>query len=84
VFGPEHPRTLAPRVGLATVLGSEGKNAEAEPLYREIIRLDEKAYGPEHPNTLNDRQNLATTLQAGGKFRRPKAQYLDVIRIDKK
>jgi hypothetical protein len=37
-LGPEDPRTLAARSGLAAVLGSEGKNAEEEPLYREVIR----------------------------------------------
>jgi hypothetical protein len=34
----------------ATALGSEGRNAEAEPLYREMIRTNEKVLGPEHPD----------------------------------
>ena len=63
---------------------NEGKNAEAEALYREVINLDEKVLGPEHPNTLNDKMNLATALQADGKYAEAEAQYRDLIKLKAK
>lgn len=57
---------------------------EAESLYWEGIKLDEKVYGPEHPNTLNDRMNLATALQADGKYSDADVEYREVIKLEGK
>jgi tetratricopeptide (TPR) repeat protein len=37
--------------------------AEAEPLMRRVLAIDEAAYGPEHPNVARDLNNLAQLLQ---------------------
>ena len=38
--------------------------AEAEPLMRRALDIDEQAYGKEHPNVATDLNNLAQLLQA--------------------
>ena len=35
---------------LALLLGATNRLAEAEPLYRRALAIDEKSFGPEHPN----------------------------------
>ena len=72
MIGPEHPRTLAARIGLANALNDQGKYPEAISTYSDVIKLDEKVYGPEHPVTLNDRMNLATVLQGNDSTSQPK------------
>ena len=45
------------------LLEGQGKLAEAEPLSRRAIAIDEKAYGPDHPEVATDLNNLAHLLQ---------------------
>ena len=53
---------------LAGLLKAEGKYAEAEPLYRRALGIDEKALGSEHPYTALDLSNLALLLDAKGDY----------------
>jgi len=48
-LGPEHPSTGASLNNLAGFYESQGKYAEAEPLYKRALEITEKALGPEHP-----------------------------------
>ena len=52
---------------LAQELQAQGKHDEAEPLYREALKLDREALGTRHPNTIIALNNLAQVLQAQGK-----------------
>ena len=49
---------------LAIVLHVQGKDGEAEPLYREELRRREEMSGPEHLDTLRSVNALAALLQA--------------------
>ena len=49
---------------LAIVLHVQGKDGEAEPLYREELRRREEISGPEHLDTLRSVNALAALLQA--------------------
>jgi hypothetical protein len=40
------------------LLESQGKSAEAEPLYHRSLAICEKTLGPEHPTTQTVRKNL--------------------------
>src|SRR6202012_3925390 len=53
--------------GLAATLRVQGKNAEAESLFREVVTGMEKVFGPQHANTLVLKSALAATLRAQGK-----------------
>jgi Tfp pilus assembly protein PilF len=49
---------------LATLLQATNRLAEAEPLMRRALEIDEKSYGPEHPKVAIQLNNLALLLQA--------------------
>ena len=48
---------------LAGLLSATNRLAEAEPLYRRALAIDEKSFGPEHPNVARGLNNLAVLLQ---------------------
>ena len=48
---------------LAELLRATNRLAEAEPLYRRALAIDEKSFGPEHPNVATGLNNLAELLQ---------------------
>ena len=49
---------------LAGLLQAANRLAEAEPLMRRALAIDEASYGPDHPNVARDLNNLAQLLQA--------------------
>jgi hypothetical protein len=49
---------------LAGYLHTRGDFAEAEPLMRRALAIDEYSFGPDHPNVARDLNNLAALLQA--------------------
>jgi tetratricopeptide (TPR) repeat protein len=66
VLGREHRATLATTSKLATALDSQGKHAQAEAIFKEVIEMRARAMGPEHPETLISMHGLAVTLGAMG------------------
>jgi len=48
---------------VAALLQATNRLAEAEPLMRRALAMDEKAFGPEHPEVATDLNNLAQLLQ---------------------
>ena len=58
-FGPEDPRMPTSLNNLATVYQAQGKYAEAEPLLKRALAIDQKALDPEHPDTVISLSNLA-------------------------
>ncbi len=48
---------------LAALYHDQGKYAQAEPLYKRAIAIDEKALGPEHPNVAMSLENYAALLR---------------------
>ncbi|CAM9940130.1 unnamed protein product [Ectocarpus fasciculatus] len=55
------------RNNLGFTLERQGKNDEAEALYRRAITIDEKLYGSNHPEIATDLNNLACFLKSQGK-----------------
>ena len=68
VDGPENPDTLGTRNNLANTLSHQGKYAEAETEYREVLKLDEKVLGAEHPETLLTWNGLGNVLDVEGRY----------------
>jgi len=52
---------------LALVYGSQGKYAEAEPLFKRSLAIREKALGPEHPDVGRSLNYLAKLYRNMGK-----------------
>jgi tetratricopeptide (TPR) repeat protein len=46
------------------LLQATNRLAEAEPLYRRALAIDEQSYGPDHPDVAGNLNNLALLLQA--------------------
>ena len=47
---------------------AQGRYAEAEPLYKRALAIEEKALGPEHPDVATSLNNLAVLYQAQGRY----------------
>jgi tetratricopeptide (TPR) repeat protein len=48
---------------LAALYETQGRYAEAEPLYQRSLAIREKALGPEHPSVATSLENYATLLR---------------------
>ncbi|MEE8176619.1 MAG: tetratricopeptide repeat protein, partial [Acidobacteriota bacterium] len=67
-FGPKDPRLAQSLNNLAGLYNSQGKYAEAEPLYRRALAIAEAILGPEHPNVAPGINNLGALYLAQGKY----------------
>ena len=52
---------------MAANLNSQGKYAEAEPLYRKALEIWQRVLGEDHPNTATSYNNVGFNLNAQGK-----------------
>ncbi len=66
------------------MLQTEGKYAEAEPLYRAAIKIDKKVLGKEHPAVATDYNNLALLLKEEGKYAEAEPLFRQSIEIAEK
>ncbi len=49
-MGTEHPHVATSLNNLTELYRAQGRHADAEPLLKRSLAIDEKALGPEHPN----------------------------------
>ena len=66
---------------LAALLQATNRLAEAEPLYRRALAIDEKSYGPDHPDVAADLNNLAVLLRATNRLREAEPLMARAVRI---
>jgi tetratricopeptide (TPR) repeat protein len=69
---------------LASLLQSQGKSDEAEPMYRQALALREKVLGKEHPDTLTSMNNLAGLLEGQGKYDEAEPIYRQTLALMEK
>ncbi len=62
-FGPEDPRLALSLNNLAVLYKTQGKYAQAEPLYKRAIAIDEKALRLDHPKVARTLENYAALLR---------------------
>ena len=67
-FRPEDPRLGASLNDLAMLYATQGKYAEAEPLYNRALAIAEEALGPEDPAVAACLGNLAGLYRTQGKY----------------
>jgi tetratricopeptide (TPR) repeat protein len=65
----------------ATLLQAKARYAEAEPLYRRALAIDEANYGPHHPIVAIDLNNLAGLLNATNRLREAEPLYWRALEI---
>jgi len=70
-LGPEHPDVAQSLNNLAELYRSQGRYAQAEPLYKRSLAMLEKVLGPDHPDVANSLNNLALLYDSQGGTRRP-------------
>ncbi len=58
------------------------EHAEAEPLMKQALKIDEAALGPEHPRVAVDLNNLAQLLQATNRLKEAEPLMERALRID--
>ena len=58
LLGTEHPDVALSLDNLAGLYYSQGRYAEAQPLYQEALKIAEGQLGVNHPNTITIRENL--------------------------
>ncbi len=67
---------------LAIYLQSRAEYAEAEPLMRRALAIDEESFGPGHPNVARDLNNLAQLLQATNRLAEAEPLMRRALTID--
>lgn len=63
---------------------NQGKYAEAEPLYKQSLKIMEKALGPHHPEVGNTLNNLAALYRAQRKYAEAEPLYKRLLKIMEK
>jgi tetratricopeptide (TPR) repeat protein len=63
---------------------SQGRNAEAEPLYKRSLAIREKALGPDHPEVATSLNNLAGFYQSQARFDVAEPMYKRSLAIQEK
>ncbi len=67
-FGPDDQRLATSLNNLGLLYQTQGKYAQAEPLYKRSLAIWEKGLGSEHPQVAIGLNNLAALYQAQGRY----------------
>jgi Tfp pilus assembly protein PilF len=66
-YGPDHPDIAQAQNNLATLYARQGRNADAERLYKLSVATFEKTLGPDHPDLADILNNLAAFYKDQGR-----------------
>jgi tetratricopeptide (TPR) repeat protein len=80
-LGVEHPAVAADVAALAAILDAQGKDAEAETLYRRALAVFARVYGPDHYEMAVNANNLAALLHARGEQAEAERLYQRALAI---
>ena len=83
-YGQNDPEYATALNNLAQVLKAMNRLAEAEPLYRRALAIDEMDLGPENPDLATQLNNLAGLLQATNRFGEAEQLYRRALAIHEK
>jgi tetratricopeptide (TPR) repeat protein len=83
-FGPQDSRLITSLDSLASVYEAQRRYAEAEPLYRRTLAIQENLLGLEHPDVADTLNNLAMIYKAQGKYPDAEPLYKHALAIREK
>jgi tetratricopeptide (TPR) repeat protein len=67
---------------LGQLLFKTGRTAEAEPLLRQGLKINQSAFGSKHPSVANSLNNLARLLQFTGRHEEAEQTFRQSLEID--
>ena len=67
-LGQDHPASLIARQRLGQAIGNQGRNSEAEQIYRQLLPAQQRVLGNKHPSTLSTRRDLAWMIECQGRY----------------
>ncbi len=83
-LGPDHLSVATTLNNLAGLYQFQGRYAEAEPLYKRSLEINEKALGPDHPSVATTLNNLAALYESQGRYAEAEPLYKRSIKITEK
>jgi len=83
-LGEEHSDTLESLNNLALVLCRQGKDAEAEQLYRQCLEVHKRVLGDGHPETMSTLNNFALALAVQGKYAEAEPIFRECLETGKR
>ena len=83
-YGADHSEVAIRLNNLAVLLHATNRHAEAEPLIRRALAIDEKGLGPHHPIVAIRLNNLAQLLQATNRHAEAEPLMRRALAIDEK
>lgn len=75
LLGEEHPASLTARHTLGRSMAAQGRNSEAELMYRHVLTGQQRVLGEDHPDTLTNRSHLAWVIEYQGRFSQAEQMY---------
>jgi tetratricopeptide (TPR) repeat protein len=78
-LGADDPKTLNARNGVAVMLKSQGKEAQAEEIYLDILKASIARVGPNDTLTLDVKHNLARLYRSQGHYDRAQKLAVEVL-----
>src|SRR5690606_4187031 len=81
LFGPVHEKTADSLNLLANTLTAQGRHAEADPLYRQVLGAYEVLYGPTDFHLAIVLSNLGNSLRRTGRAHQAEPLYLRAVAI---
>jgi tetratricopeptide (TPR) repeat protein len=82
MLGPDHPDVATALNTLTLAYANEGRNDEAEPLYKRALAIREKAVGPDHPDVAMS--NLALLYSNEGRYAEAELLFKRALTISEK
>lgn len=80
-FPPDDPRLRLTLNNLAETYRVQARYNEAEPFFKRLLAMDEKALGPEHPSVAASLNNLANNYRVLGKYAEAEPLYKRALEI---
>jgi hypothetical protein len=80
----ENEQRLWATSNLANAFAQQGKYAEAETLYHDVLAVRRRVLGREHPDTLETAGNLAASLANQGKYAESETLYREVLEVQRR
>ncbi|HXM54355.1 MAG TPA: tetratricopeptide repeat protein, partial [Candidatus Dormibacteraeota bacterium] len=78
-LGGRHPAILSAKNRIAYAVGEQGRWAEAEAAYRQVLDARRQVLGNDHPDTLATRHSLAFVVARRGRWVEAEAEFRKVL-----